>query len=172
MEWQPTTLSRQQQEERRLEGGRLLLEGRMSQADIARYLGVSAVAVTKWKQRLDANDGDLDALRSTAALGAEPRLSNEQWQQVKRMILEGASAAGFETERWTLPRIQTALTQRFGVRYSQGWLSVRLRELGLSVQRPEPVARQKDDELVEAWLRKDWPRIKKSVRSWRSHHLR
>jgi len=45
MSWQPKILNRQQQEERRLEGCRLLVEGMMSQADIARHLHVSQVAV-------------------------------------------------------------------------------------------------------------------------------
>lgn len=41
MEWQPSTFTREQMEERRLEGGRLLRSGKLSQADIARRLGVS-----------------------------------------------------------------------------------------------------------------------------------
>jgi putative transposase len=172
MAWQPTTLNRQQQEERRLEGCRLLLEGSMTQAEIARHLGVSNVAVSKWKQRLNANEGRLEALRGTHAVGASPQLSDQQWEDLKKIILAGAQAAGFSTERWTLPRIQQLVSKRFGVWYSTGWLSKRLRSLGLSVQRPTTVARKQDDALVEAWLRQDWVRIKKSIRTRRSHHFR
>jgi transposase len=118
MAWQPTTLSRQQQEERRLEGCRLLLEDSMTQAEIARHLGVSNVAVSKWKQRLDANNGNPQALRATSAPGASAELTPQQWQQLKQIILDGAQAAGFESERWTLPRIQQLVSKRFGVRYS------------------------------------------------------
>jgi transposase len=171
MSWQPTTLSKAQKEERRLEGGRLLREGQLSQAEIARHLGVSPVAVTKWKQRLKAHKGNVTALRAIAPYRPRPRLSTKQWKAVKRMIIKGAVAAGFATERWTLPRIQQAIVDRWDVRYSTAWLSIRLRQLGLSVQRPTSVARAKDDELAEAWLRQDWPRIKKSVVSSRSHHL-
>jgi len=88
------------------------------------------------------------------------------------MILAGAKSSGFSTERWTLRRIRQTIRQRFGVDYSKAWLSIRLRALQLSVQRPESSSRRKDDALAEAWLSKDWPRIKKSVRTWRRHHVR
>jgi transposase len=172
MAWQPKNLSRQQQEERRLEGGRLLLERTMSQSQIARHLGVSPVAVAKWKQRLEAHNNKLSALAATIAHSTPSRLTSEQWQELKAVILAGAQAAGFPTERWTLPRIQQAIQQRWNVRYSTAWISIRLRELGLSVQRPQTTARKKEDALAEAWLREDWPAIKKSVTTRRRHHVR
>lgn len=172
MGWQPTTLTKQQMEARRLEGGRLLLSGAMSQADIARHLGVSPVAVAKWKQRIDASGGSLDALHATTARGLPAQLDDWQWIELKGLILKGAQAAGFPSERWTLPRIQQLVMQHYGVRYSTAWLSIRLRQHGLSVQHPTTVARAKDDALAEAWLRNDWETIKKSVVSWRSHHVR
>lgn len=39
--------------ERRAEGVRLLEGGEMSQAQIARYLGVSEAAVSQWKRKLE-----------------------------------------------------------------------------------------------------------------------
>jgi putative transposase len=172
MTWQPKKLSRQQMEERRLEGGRLLLAGTMSSAEIARHLGVSQVAVAKWKQRLDAGPQSVRSLKATRAPGNKPGLSKEQWRAVKKMILKGAQTAGYTTERWTLPRIQESIEQHWGVRYSTGWLSKRLRHLGLSVQRPQQKARRKEDTLAEAWLHGDWETIKKNVSTWRHHHVR
>lgn len=137
MTWQPKHLSRQQQEERRLEGGRLLLNGTMSQAEIARHLGVSPVAVAKWKQRLEAGNNSLHVLEATTAHGLPARLTPEQWKDITRMILAVAQAAGFSTERWALPRIQQMIQKQYNIRYSTAWISIRLRELGLSVQRPQ-----------------------------------
>ncbi|MBS1910448.1 MAG: winged helix-turn-helix domain-containing protein [Bacteroidetes bacterium] len=159
-------------EERRLEGGRLLLAGIMSPADIARHLGVSQVAVAKWKQQLSANGGKLHSLKASRAHGNAPRLSKQQWRAVKAMVIKGAQASGYPNERWTLPRIQESIKHRWGVRYSTGWLSRQLRALGLSVQRPQSKARKKEDVLAEAWLRNDWATIKKNVTTWRHHHVR
>jgi DNA-binding GntR family transcriptional regulator len=48
MQWKPSKLTREQLQERRLETGRLLKEGRLSQSQIAKQLGVSRMAVRYW----------------------------------------------------------------------------------------------------------------------------
>ncbi len=50
--WRPTHLTPEQMEERRLAAARLLRQGRLSQADIARQLGVSRASVCRWAATL------------------------------------------------------------------------------------------------------------------------
>ena len=52
--WQPRRLTPTQLEERRLVAARWLRAGRLSQAEIARRLGVSEAAVSGWKRKLAA----------------------------------------------------------------------------------------------------------------------
>jgi predicted XRE-type DNA-binding protein len=52
MSWRPKKLTAKQREERRLEAGQLLRTTDLSQAAIARIVGVSRTAVTKWKQQI------------------------------------------------------------------------------------------------------------------------
>jgi transposase len=73
MVWTPTYLTREQIEERRLTGGRLLKAGRWSQAEIARQLGVSRATVSQWAKRLAT--GGLRALRGRKAPGG-PGMTN------------------------------------------------------------------------------------------------
>ena len=160
MNWLPK-LNRAQLAERRREGARLLRAGQLSQATIARQLGVSRVAVTWWKQAL-AETG-LRGLAARPVPGRPPQLSASDWQRLLRILKRGAPRAGFETERWTLPRIQSVVKRVFGVRHSTIWLSRRLAQLGWSVQHPVARALEQDDELVAAWLEQDWPRIKKKL---------
>ena len=54
MRWKPSYLTREQMEERRLEGGRLLQEGKLSQAEIARQLGVSRATISDWAKIVKA----------------------------------------------------------------------------------------------------------------------
>src|ERR687891_1631512 len=68
MVWQPTQLTRAQREERRLAAARLLRAGRLSQAEIAREVGVHRASVTRWKRRLAC--GGVRALRRRR--GARP----------------------------------------------------------------------------------------------------
>lgn len=161
MAWQPTHLTRAQMEERRLVAGRLLRAGRLTQAEIACELGVSRASVTRWRRRLAC--GGVRALRGRTAPGRASRLTAGQWRQLFRVLTRGAIAAGFETEQWTLPRIAALVERRFAVRYHPRSLGRALRARGFSPQRPVPRARERDDALVEAWLKGDWPRIKRGL---------
>ncbi len=161
--WQPSKLTTQQKEERRREAARLLQQG-WSPTAVARHLRVNRKTVYRWMQRLA--QGGVRALDSQPKPGRKPRLTTQQWQQVLDMLQQGAQAAGFATERWTLARIQRVVRQKFGVQYNARYLSERLHRLGWSVQKPAVYARERSDELVQAWLRGDWPRIQKKRASW------
>jgi putative transposase len=146
-------------EERRRAAGRLLRAGRMTQAEIAREVGVSRASVTRWKQHLAA--AGLRGLRRRPPVGRASRLTPAQWRRLGRLLDRGARAAGFETERWTLRRVAAVVDRTFGVRYHFRSLGRALRAQGFSPQQPIARARERDEALVAAWLRRDWPRIKR-----------
>jgi transposase len=161
--WRPHTLTPEQLEERRLAAGRLLRAGRLSQSEIARRLGVSRMAVCQWAERLRNSPPGFAALKRRQKPGRPPRLSPQQWQDLLEILKQGAMHAGFPTERWTLPRVRTVIERRFGVTDHPHYLSDRLRDLGWTVQVPAVRARERDEELIRAWLDRDWPRIKKRL---------
>jgi|SRR5579872_199394 len=161
--WQPKNLTPEQMEERRFAVLPLLMAGQFSHAQIARRLGVSRQAVNRWAHRL-LEEGR-EALKRRFRPGRRPRLTDQQWQDLLATLQEGAQTAGFLTQRWTLLRVQRLVQERFGVRFSRNYLSERLRKLGWSVQKPQPSPRERDDDLVQAWLQGDWPRIKKTLRT-------
>jgi len=161
MVWQPEHLTREQMAERRAEGVRLLQVGEMSQAQIARYLGVSEAAVSQWKRKLE-QDGP-EALRPRSAPGRPPKLDAAAKQALVEKLEAGALAAGFPTEQWTQARVKQVIEREFGVSYHRDYISRLLHNLGWSVQKPDPRAIERDEELIRAWLKHDWPRIKKSA---------
>jgi transposase len=161
MVWRPTWLTREQMEARRLAAGRLLRVGRLSQAEVAREVGVSRASVTRWKARLAG--GGLRALRRRRAPGRPSRLTAAQWRRLGRVLDRGAPAAGFETEQWTLRRVAAVVERTFGVRYHPRSLGRALRAQGFSPQRPVLRAAERDDARVAAWLTRDWPRVKRGL---------
>jgi putative transposase len=169
MIWTPSKLTREQMEERRLEGGRLLKEGKLSQAEIARRLGVTRGSVTAWSKALQA--GGVRRLRQHKSTGRPSKLNREVRRKLKRLLDRGALAAGFPTDRWTLVRVSELLKKEFDIRYHPNSLRRVLDQLGYSVQKPMPRAAERDEELVKAWLEKDWPRIKKGTSSRRNDRL-
>jgi putative transposase len=161
MEWHPTRWTPTQLEERRLAAARLLRAGRLAQAEIARRVGVSRASVTRWKRRLE-RDGRR-GLRRRASPGRPSHLRPDQWAELLNVVRGSAVAAGFETERWTLRRIAAVVERAFGVRYHPRSLRPALRARGWSPQLPVARARERDDALIEAWLKRDWPRVKKML---------
>lgn len=156
--------------ERRLEGVKLLRQGKLSQAVIARQLGVSEAAVSQWQRQL--NEGGLKALRSRRATGRPAKLSAAQLRKLVRLLKRGALANGFETERWTQGRIQQLIERTFEVTYHVNYVGRLMKHLGWSVQKPETRAIERDEAAIRAWLSHDWERIKKSAAYWRRHRIR
>jgi putative transposase len=146
-------------EERRLEGGRLLKAGKLSQAEIARQLGVSRPTVNNWAKTIAAKG--IRGLRKRKAAGVQSKLNPPQKQKLKYMLDRGALANGFLTDRWTLGRVQQLIQRKFKITYHPKYLNRLLRKLGFSPQKPLPQAIEQDKALVTAWLQRDWPRIKK-----------
>jgi transposase len=139
-----------------------LFEAGMRQVDVVTELGVSAQTASRWYHRWQT--GGRDALIGAARLGRTPRLSDEQVAEVGTALLAGPKAHGFGTDMWTLARVGQVIEQVTGVRYSpsQTWLILRQR-LGWTRQRPARRAVERDDEAIEQWVKRDWPRIKRGL---------
>jgi transposase len=169
MKWKPSKLTREQMEERRLEAGRLFKEGELSEAEIAHNLGVSRMAVSKWAKRY--RTGGVKRLRQQSSSGRPAKLTAAQQRQLKQKVKKGALAAGFPTDRWTLERIAQLIEDEFGISHHPNYLNRLLEQIGCSLQTPLPSAVERDEELIAAWLKQDWPRIKKSAAARRRDSL-
>jgi len=169
MKWKPSKLTREQLEERRLEAARLFKEGELSRAQIARHLGVSRAAITQWAKRY--RTGGACRLVQSVSSGRPPKLTASQKRALRQKLKKGALAADFPTDRWTLERIAELIEREFEVSYHPNYLNRLLDHLDFSLQQPLPRAAERDEELIAAWLKQDWPRIKKSAAARRHHRL-
>jgi len=142
-------LTREQMEERRLEGGRLLTAGKLSQTTIARQLGVSRATVSDWKKTMELK-GVL-GLEKRKAAGSQSKLNLSQKKELQSLLDMGAESYGFPTDHWTLERVQTVIQQKFGITYHLNYLNRLLRNLGFSP--PKPMSQAKE------WYQEDWSRV-------------
>jgi len=157
--WRPTHLTSKQMEERRLAAATLLRQGRLSQADIARQLGVSRASVCRWAATL-AQEGRR-GLEARPLPGPSPRLDERAWTRLERLLDRGAVAAGYATERWTLKRIAALIEREFGVQYHSRYLERPLKAHGFSVQRPATRAKERDELVIAVWPKREWVALKK-----------
>jgi len=145
--------------ERRKRAAKLFARG-ATQADVARELGVSRQSVSRW--HADFERGGTTALRGAGRAGRKPKLTPSDLGQIERALLRGARAAGYPTELWTLPRITDVIATLTGITYHPGHVWRLMGQLGWSPQRPQRLAKERDDDAVATWVRDRWPVVKKT----------
>lgn len=143
-------------EARRREGMRLLGKG-VSQAEVARQLGVCRQTASTWA-----------AARKTGAkawkkrpLGRPGALDDADRARLAKILAKGPQVSGFATELWTLPRIAHVIQRQFGVQFSTVNVWHILRTMGFSCQRPVMQATERNEADIAEWKTKRWPALKK-----------
>lgn len=82
-------------------------------------------------------------------------------------MLQGASQFGFETDLWTVGRLRRVITEEFSIALSKNTVWRRLRDAGLTYQKPEREYYEIDEETRKKWLRYDVPKIRRCVKKHR-----
>jgi transposase len=138
-----------------------------SPQEVADFLGVDPSTVRRWLGAFRAR-GDA-GLVARPVSGRPGKLTSIQEKIALRWLTESPVHHGFETELWTAARLALLIREEFGVGLNPRYLSTWLRERGFTPQKPERVPRERDPEVIAAWLESDWPRIKKKARRQGAH---
>jgi len=83
---------------------------------------------------------------------------------------QGGLEGGIRDRSLDLRRIRDVVRRQFGVSYHPNYLAARLRESNWSPQIPAVRAKERDEELIRAWLEQDWPRIRKKSQAEGGNH--
>jgi transposase len=155
--------SAQQLEKRRLRAITLLESG-TSYRTVASAVGASLSNIVRWAEIYDREGSE--GLKSKPIPGRPSHLTEAQQRELEKILLKGALKAGYSTDLWTLKPIAEVIKKQFAVRYHPGHVWKIMKSLGWSCQKPERRALQRDEEAIRKWKRYQWPRIKKSQRTW------
>ena len=145
-------------EDRRFEALRLLRKG-LSEAEVARQVGVHRQSVNRWVQQIDKHGRR--GLKKAGRAGRKPRLSEADLKKLESRLKRGPQALGYETNLWTLERVAKLIERDFKVAYHPGHVGWLLGKLGWSCQRPKGRALERDEPAIERWKKQSWPRLKK-----------
>ena len=160
--------SHQQLEKRRRRAIQLLKAGKNLSA-VAAALSASVSSVFRWWSTY--RQKGMRGLSPQPVSGRPHKLSAHQKEQLLGHLVAGPLSHGYATDLWTLKRIARLIRKRFGVEYHRCHVWKLLTSLGLSCQKPERRALQRDEEAIARWRRQKWPRIKKSSNVGGSHGL-
>lgn len=145
-------------EKRRYTAARLLNQG-LNQSEVARRVKVVRQTVARWARQY--RQSGAASLKKAGRAGRKPRLSASDRERLQQLLLRGPEALGYETPLWTCPRVAHLIESEFKVRYHEGHVWKLLVSLGWSPQRPAGRARERNEEEVRRWQKKQWPGIKK-----------
>ena len=129
--------------------------------EVAECLGVGERSVWRWLAAWRSAAGDAAWAARRPRSGRPPKLDAQQVGQVLSWLEHDPSEFGFLTEWWTAPRVAALIERRFGISMNKRYLNDWLRRHGVTPQMPEQPARERDQEAIDAWVRWQWPRIKK-----------
>jgi transposase len=141
-----------------------LLDKGLGVREVARQIECSPASVSRWQAEVRSRGPD--GLRAKPAPGRPRRLTARQRARVLRLLLKGATAHGFSTDLWTLPRVATVIARTCGVQYHPAHVWKILRGEGWSCQKPERRAKERDETAIQRWRTETWPHIKKRSSRW------
>lgn len=150
-EWQKLYYRHQQQYIRhRLEAVKLLHQG-SSRTQVCEQIGCSYDTLTSWSDKY--LNGGLSELVSPIRHQKPSRLSVEQQQQLKRMVLtQRPTDYGIERQMWTGAILSEVIAQRFAVQLKDSRIYELLEELGLSYQRAHRDYANADPQALYEWV--------------------
>jgi transposase len=128
-------------------------------AAVARRVGAGKGSVWRWIQTYRQHGPQ--GLRAKPIPGRPSYLSEAEKGHLASVLLQGARAAGYRNELWTLERIAKVVWRQFRVRYHPRAIWRLLRTMGWSCQKPERRSCQRDEAVIAHWRRYRWPHIKK-----------
>jgi transposase len=141
-----------------------LLDSGLSLNAVARKISCNASSVMRWRNKRDKH-GD-QGLKPKPVPGRPAKLTAQQKKRLISFLLKGAMANGYRTELWTTARIAELIEHNFAITYHRDHIGRLMASLGWSYQKPDKRALQRDEQAIQEWKRKEWPRIKKTLRGW------
>ena len=98
----------------RLQGGDLILRG-FDNEEIMDFLEVSLSSVKRWRKKVETEG--LYALARKASTHSNAKLTPEQFEELKTVLTQGATASGYLTDRWTSLIVADLILKKWNVKW-------------------------------------------------------
>ncbi len=131
----------------RLHGVLLVAQG-MSCPQVARLLGDAPRTVENWVHRFE--EEGLAGLVEGERSGRPPRLSEEQLDQVGRVLREPPSAVGLSANLWDGKTLSRYLEHRYGVSLGTRQCQRLFRQLGFRLRKPRGMVAKANPQRQQA----------------------
>jgi transposase len=137
----------------------------MSRNAVAAAFGVQRATLYRWMQKYEV-DGE-SGLERKAGSGRRRKLEELSESGLRALVVKGAQHFGYETDLWTVGRLRRVITEEFSIVLSKNTVWRRLRDAGLTYQKPEREYYEIDEDSRKKWLRYEVPKIRRCVKKYR-----
>lgn len=142
----------------------LQVEAGESPEDVIKALGFDRTCIYRWINAYQ--HGGLEALKAKTLEGRPCKLDSKQVQKLYGIIVKNSPLQfRFAYALWTCGLIREIIRKKFGVGLSEVSVWRLLKRLGLSPQKPLFRAYQQDPGKVEAYLKEEYPKIKRRAKA-------
>jgi transposase len=129
-----------------------------TQRAVAASLDMRETTVWKWMAAY-RREGEA-GLISTKSTGRPPALSEKQTGQLRRIIIgKNPLQLNFGVALWTLPIVRQLIEQKFGAALHETTVARTLHRLGLTPQKPNRRAFERDDVECRRWATTSFPQV-------------
>lgn len=137
----------------------------LSVANVAIAYQVNRSTIHRWVKRYKIAHGDHGLVRKPVT-GRPHILSSLDDDELLSIILNPASIFGYETDFWTCGRLCHVVGQKFKVTVSKNTVWRRLREAGLTYQKPERRYFEASEKERQKWIKTELPKIRRTVKRY------
>jgi transposase len=129
---------------------------------VADAFNVDRTTLFRWVQKYHTNGED--GLQRKPVSGRPRLLGVLEERDLRFIVMCPASDFGYETDLWTVGRLQQVIEEVLEVEVSKDTVWRRLRDAGLTYQKPERQYFQVDEKARQKWLHTEVPVIRQTVR--------